>query len=159
MKKAQLFQQPLFYIFVLVVAALFLAWGVKSIFDLKARAETVELATSVQDLRNIIDTYYTLDYGSAKKINIRFPSKIEYICFTNNKPQIIPEQLSQFGDLKKLFEITKYNMFILPQTAFENNAFIIDHLTIKEDPLCFQIIGSLNAVVNSLGNSVEISKT
>lgn len=157
MKKAQLFQQPIFYIFVLVVAALFLAWGVKTIFDLKDRAEVAELATSIQDLKNIIDSYYSFDLGSAREINIRMPSKIEYICFTNHNPQQI--NLNNYGDLQKLFQIAKQNTFILPQTSFTQNAFLIEHLTAKQDPLCIQTKGSIKAIITNIGTSVEISKT
>ena len=158
MKKAQLFQQPIFYIFVLVVAALFLAWGVRSVFQLKERAETVELATSIQDLKNEINTFYSLDYGSNKNINLRLPAKINYICFTNHHPINIPEQLNKYGDLKKIFTITKYNSFIFPQ-SFQTNAFKIENLKTKQDPLCIQTISSLKATITNIGDAVEITKT
>ena len=68
MKKAQLFQQPIFYIFILIVAALFLIWGVKSIYQLKDKADLIEFATFTQDLKGEINTYYNFDYGSNKQI-------------------------------------------------------------------------------------------
>ena len=154
MKKAQLFQQPIFYIFVLIVAALFLTWGIRSVFQLKATAEQVELLTSVQDLKNEVNKYYTFDIGSNKQIEIRFPSKIKHICFTNHNPIETPENFKQY---EKLFKISKYNTFIFPVTAFKENAFTIEHLTSKQDPLCIQTKGSLKAIITKIGESVEIS--
>jgi hypothetical protein len=158
MKKAQLFAQPIFFIFILVVASLILIFGIKTIFNIKEKAELAELATSIQDLRKTVSSYYSFDYGSAREINIRFPNKIEYICFTNHNPKPLPE-IEKYGEVIKLFKLSKYNTFILPASSFKTNAFTIDHLTVKEDPLCIQNKGTLKAIVTNVGDSVEISKS
>ena len=156
MKKAQLFQQPIFYIFILIVAALFLTFGVRTIFQLKDRADVIDLSNTVQDLKDVIGTYYSFEYGSSKQITISFNPKIEYICFTNNAPANIPSVLNKYGDLGKLFSLSKNNMFLFPVTAFKQNAFSIDYLKSQEDPLCFQ--NPLKAVITNRGDYVEISK-
>ncbi len=156
MKKAQLFEQPLFYIFVLIVAALFLAFGIKTMFNLKEKAELIELATSIQDIKDKVGKYYSFDYGSSTELDIRVPPKIEYICFTNHDPKEIP--LKNYGDLQKLFTLSKYNLFIFPVISFKENAFTVPYLTSKEDPLCIQTKGSLKAIITNIGTSVEISK-
>ena len=159
MKKAQLFSQPIFYIFILIVAALFLTWGIKNIFDLKDRAEQVELATFIQDIKNKVNQYYNFDYGSNTEINLRVPNKIQYICFTNNEPNNIPENLNTYGDLNKIFTLQKHNTFLLPLTSFSTTAFTTPNLVTEEDPLCIQTGGLLKATIENIGTSVQISKT
>lgn len=159
MKKAQLFAQPLLYIFILVVAALILVFGIRTVFNIQARAEIAELATSIQDLKKTVNSYYSFDYGSAREINLRFPNKIEYICFTNHNPQSTPQEVRKYGELNKIFKLSEHNVFIFPASAFKNNAFTIEHLIAKEDPLCIQQKGSIKAIITNIGDAVEISKS
>lgn len=159
MKKGQLFQQPIFYIFILIVAVLILTFGVRTIFQLKDKAENIEFVTFTQDLKNKVDQYYNFDYGSSTQINLRIPNKIEYICFTNNNPEEIPEILKKYGDLRKIFTLQKHNTFLFPQTVFPTTTLTIQHLTAETDPLCLQTKGYLRAYLKNIGTSVKISKT
>ena len=56
-------EQVFIFIFALIVVALILAWGTKTVLDLKNRASQVQLADSVEDLREKAITYYHLEAG------------------------------------------------------------------------------------------------
>ena len=77
-------QHTFIFIFAIIVAALIMAWGVKTILDLKDRAGQVELADAVQDIENKAITYLSLSSGSQDtKFNVLFPREVECVCLVD----------------------------------------------------------------------------
>lgn len=157
MKKAQLFSQPIFMIFAVIIAALILTWGSYNIYKLTKTARTIELGTALTDLKNLVDTYYNLDQGSSTEINIKLPKQVNYICFTNkNEPLIIKEDIKKISpDLSQLFQAKSKNIFLIP-TTIKPSTYYIKNLIPIENPLCIKTLNSLRAIIENKGTYIEI---
>jgi len=132
-KRGQLLGQPFVYIFAIIVAALILVFGTKSILDLRERQELVELATFVTDLKEEVAAYYRFDIGSSKELDLNLPRKVKQVCFYENKLKVSPE-------------------------IFALNEFKIKYLKPVETQLCINTNGKLKAIIETKAKYVEIRK-
>ena len=173
MKKGQ-FDQPFIIIFAMIVAIMILIFGFKVILDLKERGDFTLLGDNVADLRDFARTYYNLEEGSAREIDLRVPGSINCFCFkdTNVPPSNSFNQnniLTECNENQATFSQTMqnadeaYNLFVTPSNAFSTTSFwIIEPTTLlvpppSENPLCIQIQNSkFKAVIENKGSYVEI---
>lgn len=157
MKKAQLFDQPFVMIFALILGALILVFGVKSVMDLQERAAEVQLAKSINDFKTKVNNYYNLESGSQTMVPLNFNSKLEKLCFLNPKEKFTNEVDDE--TLKLLMESsTSDNLFLVPLDIFEKSSFNIPHLKVNStnNPICFT--NKEQAILTTRMNFVEISK-
>lgn len=156
MKKAQLLSQPIIFIFAIIIAALILTWGSYNIYKFTKTARTIELGTTLTDLKDITNTYYNLDEGSSTEINLKLPKQVKYICFTDPNKPLVTYGLEQIDpDLPQLLQAKGKNIFIIP-TTIKPSTYYIDKLIPIENPLCIKTLNSLKATIENKGTYVEI---
>ncbi|MFH1591819.1 MAG: hypothetical protein ABIB47_00425 [Candidatus Woesearchaeota archaeon] len=69
------------FIFALIVVVMILIWGTKTIIDLKETGEQVQLADSIEDIKEKAIVYYNLEMGSSAPLDIPFPKGVDCVCF------------------------------------------------------------------------------
>lgn len=155
MKKAQILSQPIIFIFILVVSALVLFFGIRAVLNLQQRASLIELTTSVNDLKDITQQYYSFSEGSSTEITISFPADIKYICIGNN--QNIPDNVKKYDQYitEYIAASPDYNLFVVPKQKISR--FKIPNLKPITDPLC--LINQQKAILENKGTHVEIRKS
>ncbi|MEK6922745.1 MAG: hypothetical protein AABX08_03025 [Nanoarchaeota archaeon] len=175
-------EQVFIFIFALIVVALILAWGTKTILDLKDRASQVQLADSVEDLREKAITYYHLEAGSRSNLKIRFPNEVKCICIKNINPSFSTAStaggdpsLSSVNDIcdddaiqLKLSSGTGNNNLFVTPSMFTVSQFSINDKLIPISiggnnlkHLCFDVKanrGYLEAEIEAEGDHVTIKK-
>jgi len=156
MKKAQILSQPIIFIFILIVSALVLAFGIRAVLNLQERAELIQLTTSVEDLKDYVETYYSFVEGSSTEITLNFPSKIKYICIVA-KSNKVPENIKNYDPYIEdyISASPDYNLFMIPQ-EYKISRFKIPNLKPAQDPLCFS--NPFKAIIENKGTHVEILK-
>ena len=137
--RGQLFGMPFVVIFSLIVMALILLFGARSIRDLGGVADMTELSRFVGNLQNVVEVYYNYDVGSKNEVSLNVPGKIEKICFFNPGGSINVGVDMEFRE--RLEDNSRDNMWILPLDAFKSPApdFRIEYLRAGvggENPLC-----------------------
>ncbi len=130
MKKAQIMGQPFVYIFALVVGALILFWGARTVIKLVERSEMVEVVDFIKTLESTVNEYYMLDEGSEKTIKLRLPKKISYFCVADENAQSCKTSSgSGCGGIKELEQISRvckgYNICLAPVNALKTTRFKI----------------------------------
>lgn len=173
-------QHTFIFIFAIIVAALIMVWGVKTILDLKDRAGQVELADAVQDIENKAITYLSLSSGSQDtKFNVPFPKEIECVCLVDRLSGTtsfigIEGDLSAYNDycdkqdkaLKSRIQSTNsQNIFVTPSSLeFSVKEFRVLRKLIPQESLgtilCFKTrkeAGWLKAVITSQGGNVTLA--
>jgi len=165
-------EQTFIFIFALIVAAMIMAWGTKTIIDLKGKAGQVQLADSIEDIKEKAITYYNLEAESSAPLAIRFPTNVKCICFKDlltNRPVGNPAS----NDYKPctddpLFDPwmrsdSNNNILVMPTKDFVVAKFktIKEFIPIENDenPLCFNLEsnkGIFRATIESRGDMVII---
>ena len=153
-KRGQLLAQPFIFIFAIIFGALILAFGTWAIFNIKERAELAELTLAITDIKKEVNSYYNLETGSSKELNIALPKKVEKICFTVPKEQFTKTSDQELNQL--LQNNQKYHAFIFPINIFKLTKFEIPHLKPIKNPLCITTKNSLKAVIETKDYYVEI---
>lgn len=158
MKKAQLFSQPIIFIFAIIIAALILVWGSYNIYKFTKTANTIEIGTALTDMKDVVSTYYYLDEGSSTIINIKLPKQVKYICFTDPDEPLLSTNLEQIEpNLSQLLQAKGKNIFVIPSTN-KPPTYYIDNLKPIENPLCIQTLNSLKATIENKGTYIEIRR-
>ncbi|MBI4154409.1 hypothetical protein HY501_03660 [Candidatus Woesearchaeota archaeon] len=172
MKKGQLTGDIFIYIFAVIVGALILVYGVKTIIDLKSTAETVDLGRTLKNLEAEIETFYNYGEGSTKDIQLSLPKPVKFVCFTDPTSSPKPSKCKvktgadtygncNLGALDEEFalivedENTK-NVFFLPLATAKISRYEIKDLKPKEgNPLC--IANGLSLTITAKVTHVEVS--
>ncbi|MBU2589307.1 MAG: hypothetical protein KKA65_02155 [Nanoarchaeota archaeon] len=175
MKKGQLLSQPFIYIFALILGALILVWGVKTVMDLRETSELVELGTFVKDMESEVNKYFFYDEGAARNFDLRLPDKIKYMCIINpetfdrNKKCIIKSKTGELSErdcntiedsltLKLVANSNnKNNIQFLPTTAARISKFKIEHLIPEKNDQALCIINAGKMKIVSKVSHVEAS--
>ena len=85
MKKGELMSQPFMYIFIIVVLAFVLFFGVKMIINLINFSDKAQVANFVNDFKGRISDVYSDNYGSTVSLdNIKVPKNIFEVCVLNS---------------------------------------------------------------------------
>ena len=80
MKKAQIFGVPLVYIFIAIVTALILIFGLRAIKDVSNLADKVQITKELEKLESDISTIFYASKGTSQEFTYIFP-KITDVCF------------------------------------------------------------------------------
>lgn len=173
MKKGQLLSQPFIYIFALILGALILVWGIKTVVDLKGQADKVELGTFVKGMETEVNKYFFYDEGAARNLDIRLPEAIRYMCvidpenFDKGKNCIIK---TKTGDLTerdcneiensfalKLSANNGNNIFFSPSSATSLSKYKMEHLLPETNDQALCIINGGRMKITSRVSHVEAS--
>ena len=137
------------FIFAIILIALILGYGTKSLMRLKSVGEDVDLGDFVFRMRDEVNTMYTFDAGSSKELMLFLPEKVERVCFYNSDKEV---NLAGIDDTLKNYLETNpgKNVFVMP-FRFAQNVFYIDHLRAGGDdnPLCFLTKGRVTMVLKT----------
>ncbi|MBS3145314.1 hypothetical protein J4414_00740 [Candidatus Woesearchaeota archaeon] len=152
MKKAQIQEMPIIYIFALIVAALILVFGLNYVFNLQKTGEQIELGRFKQDIEREVAFMYNLDTGSSSEVKLRTPSKINTICFTNPEQKVTSSN-KQLNDL--LFLNPTHNFFILADDPSQDKSFNVEHLKSDINPFCTEIKGEFKVIFENKGKYVS----
>lgn len=169
MKKGQMLSQPFVYIFALVVGALILVWGGKTVLDLVNTGSQINVAKLVKDLEQDAAAYKNFDEGSRTSRKLQFPDDITYICFLDMERKandclrkekgnkIIKCTATELDeDFAFQIEEPNKNIYVLPTTAVKVGAFKVDDLKPElGNPLCVR--NGLDITISSKVDHVEIS--
>ncbi len=152
MKKG-LSTQIFIFIFALIMIALVLGFGIKSLGTVKNTADKVELLTFITNLDEGIQEYYAFDVGSNKRVQLLLPNQVKEVCFVNPKEPLTTTHKNQ-DFLFFLKNNKKDNLYILPLDAFTNPApdFTIDNMIVPADqnPLCVKTQGKLDILIETV---------
>ena len=155
-KRGQLLSEPLVLVFALIVGAMILMWGMYYVLKLKDVGESVEISTFISNLRKDVDSFYYLDEGSSKIINIRLLSKIDYVCFKGSGSFNNQQILAKYPEFDFIFENNDKNIFFLPLDAYRVTIYNIENLrSTGLNPLCFK--NGEKAKLTTKATYVEIS--
>ena len=170
-------EQTFIFIFALIVAAMILAWGAKTILDLRNKAEQVQIGDAIEDIKEMAITYYNLEEGSSSPIEERFPNEVKCICFKNvfnpretnvrNGVLIDGNNLDECDDnrLEAMLDSSalEYNIFITPfhkyaVTRFSAIKQVVPYFNGDEVRyVCFKNNkGKIDAIIESKGDRVYI---
>ena len=152
--------QPFVYIFALIVMALILFFGTKTILDLRGAADLTELSSFMAQFQDQVDVYYNFDVGSNKELSLVLPNKIQKICFTQPGASITLGNMDPFFQTV-LEENERNNLYTWPLEAFPAPApdFIIEHLDIdiSENPLCInKVNGRFKALIETKASATDV---
>ncbi len=161
-KKGQLLSQPFIYIFALILGALILVWGVKTIMDLQETSELVELGTFVKSFEKEVNKYFYYNEGTKRMYDIRLPNKIDYMCvidtenFDKDKECIIKTSKEEYSErpcsmLEESLALrlsvnanNGKNIQFVPTDAAKLSKFNIEHLKPENDQaLCVVNMGQM----------------
>lgn len=139
MKKGQLMGQPFVYIFLLIVAALILFFGIRAIIGVVNTGSEVEYNRFVNEIEKVENKIYSDSFGSAMSLEkISVPKSISEICFINRDLEINLDLINDF-ELRKFINISysgfqDENLFFASDKlrAIELNRVKIENI----NPLC-----------------------
>lgn len=147
--------EPFVWIFALIVGALILIWGVKTVMDLKETADTVDLGqfkTSIETTAKAMKNY---GEGSGDEVAVQLGGKVKYVCFSNVEDSAIACKIkSKDGKLAdcpggmaamdSAFELRvksskKDNMWIVPFGSSKKDSFQILYAkpVAGANPICY----------------------
>ncbi|MFH1376364.1 MAG: hypothetical protein ABIH25_01890 [Candidatus Woesearchaeota archaeon] len=143
MRKGQLMGQPFVYIFLLIVAAIILFFGVKAIINVINTGQEVEYQRFVSDIEEVESKVYHDSFGSIMSLeNINIPNSISEICIIDRNSEIDLSLVNNFN-LREFINLS-YSGF-----QDENVFFADEKLRSKEferiyieglNPLCDNLI-------------------
>lgn len=141
--------QVFYFLFALILIALILGYGLKSVVRLKSVSDDVDLGDFVFRLRDEVNSMQSFDVGSSKNVRLFLPEKVEQVCFYNGKREVrgnVDPSLRNYLDTN----IGK-NVFVTP-FSFAQNIFLIEHLRPagQDNPLCFSPRGNLQFTLETV---------
>lgn len=170
--KRGVIEHTFIFIFALIVVASILWWGTDTILKLKEKAGQVQLADSIEDIKEKAIVYYNLEAGSSAPLNIPFPKDVECVCFLDLLTGAVPGSTSEAkclgdDDFENWKTNTQKNILVTP-TKLGGGPYTVTRFdTIKElvpdteNPLCFDLTKSRNylkAQLESMGDRVLIKR-
>ena len=168
-KKGQMLSQPFVYIFALVVGALILVWGGKTVLDLMNTGSQVNIGTYIKSIESDVVAYKNFGEGSKTNKKVEFPQDITYICFLdlernptdcrrkeagNKVVKCTPAELDE--DFAFQIEEPNKNIYVLPLSAVKINSFLVEDLKPKAgNPFCVR--NGQEITIESKVDHVEVS--
>jgi len=156
-KRGQLLSEPFVFVFALIVGAMILIWGTNYVLKLNEVGESVELTSFVSKLRKDVESFYYLDEGSSKIINIRLPSKIDFICIKGDNSFNNQAIMNGYPGFDFILENNDNNIFFLPTDAYQRTIYSINNLKPSlQNPSCFR--NGEKAKIITKAEYIEITK-
>ncbi len=142
--------QTFVFIFALILMALILGFGIKSLTDLRTVSDDVELATFVNRIEDKVEIFSNFDVGSSEDMTLFLPSKIERVCFYNPGETITVSGIDSFF-LAVLQNSNQDNVFFTPFTNLAKPDYYIASLRAGGDnPLCFASLGKVTFTLTTI---------
>ena len=156
MEKRGQTQEIFVWLFVLVVAASILFFGIKLIKKSSDLKDDVLVVKFFNDLDKKLKQYYFLDKGSSGQEKFLLPSDVKEVCFINSEKTISAGN-NYFDQLKDFS-----NVFILPNTLYQENRYNLTTIfSIDNNPECFGLANgvlTINLVNEGVQKGVNITK-
>lgn len=173
MKKGQLLSQPFIYIFALILGALILVWGIKTVMDLKDTADQVDLGKFKNDFESKAKALYNSGEGSRNFMRVMLGGDVKFVCFSIPKEEINCQYVDK-GEMKvcpslealnnkddefrlRLENEDKKNMWILPLGVSKFDTFQVDFVRPAggANPLCYK--NGEEIMMENKGSYIELS--
>jgi len=156
MKRGQIAGQPIIFIFIAIVIAILLFFGVRVILNSRNLADEMNVESFFLEIEEQIQETYNLDYGSRvslKKISV--PVSLKEVCFMNlNEPLT-----GVTGDKALRLNAAKTNgnnVILIPSKGSYKNK-EAENFKVVVNPLCEDLNDrELNLVLESMGSYVEV---
>ena len=163
--KAQIAGQIFVYIIAIVIVALVIFFGWKSVKLLIDQSEEVSAISFQSDLKNSVGLLYS-STGSVRIEELNLPGKVTEVCFIDVNKDIGRGMCDpgSYGDLPKQYFIMcdswqsggLQNVFLVPQAK---NPIFINNLIVNNDEgfECFEPIqGRIKIKLTSLGEGINV---
>lgn len=156
-KKGQLMSEPFVWIFALIVGALILIWGIKTVMDLKETADTVDLGQFKTKIETIAKSMKNQGEGSSEIVPVKVGAKVKFVCLSNTEATAISckakgkdgtlkdcpggaAALDPALELRMKSAKNTDNMWILPFGSSKKDSFKILYITpiAGANPICYQ---------------------
>ncbi len=139
--------QVFIFISALILMALILVFGIKSVRDLTKTSDSAELALFVGNIRDETAVFYNNDVGSSKELRLKIPKDVGEICIFDKDVKINKKHKDNL--FNSILEGTNYNVFILPLDNFQINQINVDYLKNdpSENPLCISTNGVFKGLI------------
>ena len=152
-------EQIFVWIFVVVIAAAILIFGVKLIKQGDNLKDDVLIVKFFNDFQKKTEQFYFLDKGSSGETEFLLPPSAEYVCFVNNQgivsypDHVIEKDRPIIGNFS-----TNFNVFVGPLDLFNENKFNMTTKLKFNNPRCFNVNGRLKISLENLGvkDGIEI---
>ncbi len=146
-KRGQLLGTPIMYILIVIVMALVLFFGFKTVGDVFHARDITQTSKFVLDFQDDVEVVYSYDVGSAKSFkSIALPSKVTHVCFfdptrsitmNNNELNALDYSLFYYLDVSMTD-----NLFLVPVNEYGSPYpdYYIEHFksNSEENPLCVE---------------------
>jgi hypothetical protein len=142
--------QVFIFIFALILMALVLGYGLKTLVTIRNVSEDVGIGDFFLRLQDKTNMMYNFDVGSSQDVTLFLPAEVERVCFFNGDKEITLVPLD--GTLQNYLETNLgQNVFVMP-FVFSKNIFSIDHLRAggNDNPLCFLTDGRLDVDLKTI---------
>ena len=162
MEKRGQTQEVFVWLFVLVVAASILFFGIKLIKKSEGLKDDVLAVKFFNDLDKKLKQYYFLDKGSSGQENFLLPGDVEEVCFINPK-DLDDEDLDDVEENKYFYQLKDFsNVFIMPNTLYQENRYNLTTIfAIDNNPECFGLANgvlTINLINEGVQKGVNITK-
>ena len=128
MKKSQIQSQIFVYVPAMIVIAMVLLYGYRSIDMMRERANQVDLLSFKTDVRNAIEKVSN-DYGTVRKPTFRVPEGYEEVCFIDLSKGADPLMEGLHPLVYEAWQDSSSNVFLIKGLAKE--FYLVD----EEQPL------------------------
>lgn len=155
MKRGQT-QQIFVWIFVLVVAAAILFFGIKLIKKSESLKDEVLVVRFFQNLDKKLSQYYFLDKGSNGEERFLLPNEVREVCFVKSE-MITSSENNYFYQLREFSDV-----FIKPESLYSENRYNLTTKFTFTANSTFKCLNVVNGVLNvefmnqGANNGVEI---
>ncbi|MBI2508228.1 hypothetical protein HYV89_04720 [Candidatus Woesearchaeota archaeon] len=165
MKRGQT-QEIFVWLFVLIVAAAILFFGIKLIKKSEGLKDEVLIVKLFNDIDKKLSQYYFLDKGSSGEERFLLPRNIEWVCFAKkgainfnylSRPHVGGEDGKLMRDILGILDEGTY-VFVGPLNLYENNRFKLN-IKIKTEVLCKEVVNgvlSLDLENKGVSDGIEV---
>lgn len=166
MTKAQLYSQIFIYILTIVVVALILVYGYRTIIGVKDKANQVMALKFEKELKSSVKSI-TGDFGSVVKKEIPVDEKTSQVCFVESYENFV--RTSPIGDgqinrliIESIRSSSDNNVFLMGdglRSAFNAGSILIPNIPSQIDVLCIKAInGQIVFRLEGAGDHAIISR-
>ena len=164
-RKAQNIGQIFIYIVAIVIVAVILIFGYKSIIDFNNRAKQIELVQFQKKLESSIKSI-TPQYATVKKKDFMISNEYKQVCFVRNydvdySSAVLPTTFKDYPLIEdSVMSGTGKNIFLIKTNKQIAESFEISEISFEDSDIfnCFNIANSrLSVKIEGKGDHVVIS--
>ena len=160
MKKGQMMGQPFMVIFIIIVIALLLFFGIRVVRDLNIFGERTLVETFYSDLNEEFSSINDLDTGSRISLEkINPPNKMDEICFIDFNENLNLDGVEEEKSIRLqiVWENKDNNLIFIPEDGVYDYRELKD-FKVGENPLCEDLSdNSLDLGLENKGTYILVS--